>query len=150
MHDNGRYVKSEDARSAAPPPPVGFSTGLSTGCKKGRENVEKGKVRKLRPPPVQRACTTPYASLECRLRRARSASRSKPNLRAVREGRKAKAKGQQERWTKAKPARRNYGPTPKVSVRRPEASDQWKGSGETGRFPHLVSQSPNHGCSAPS
>ena len=49
----------------------------------------------------------PCASLECRLRRARSASRSKPNLRAVREGRKAKAKGQQERWTKAKPARRN-------------------------------------------
>ena len=43
-----------------------------------------------------------------RLRRARSASRSKPNLKAVREGRKAKAKGQQERWTKAKPARRIF------------------------------------------
>src|SRR5919199_4511067 len=103
MHDNGRYVKSKDARSLGLRPRSGFSTGCTKGC----ENVEKGKVRKLRPLPVSQACTAPCASLECRLRRARSASRSKPNLRAVREGRKAKAKGQQGRWTKAKPARRN-------------------------------------------
>src|SRR5437870_6746458 len=103
MHDNGRYVKLDRVRDADLP----SRGGLSTGCTKGCENVEKGNVRKLRPLPVLRACIAPCASLECRLRRARSASRSKPNLRAVREGRKAKAKGQQERWTKAKPARRN-------------------------------------------
>src|SRR2546423_119009 len=76
-------------RGSAAPAPY-----LSTGCTNGCENVEKGKVRKLRPRPVRQGCTAPCASLECRLRRARSASRSKPNLKAVREGRKAKAEGQ--------------------------------------------------------
>src|SRR5205085_12669249 len=88
--------------------PPRFSTDSSTGCTNGCEIVEKRKVRKLRALPVRWGCTAPCASLECRLRRARSASRSKPNLRAVREGRKAKAEGQQERWTKAKPARRIF------------------------------------------
>src|SRR5437588_11801508 len=74
----------------------------------------------------------PCASLECRLRRARSASRSKPNLRAVREGRKAKAKGQQERWTKAKPARRNSGPRRSL---RPRKRTGGRGLGEPGEVP---------------
>src|SRR5439155_8210539 len=117
--------------------------GLSTGCTKGCENVEKGNVRKLRPLPVLRACIAPCASLECRLRRARSASRSKPNLRAVREGRKAKAKGQQERWTKAKPARRNSGPTPKVSVRHRRCPSDAAGVGPVEGFPQRVAGTPS-------
>jgi hypothetical protein len=34
-----------------------------------------------------------------------------------------------------------YGPTPKASVRE---ADQWKGSGETGRFPQLISLRAKH------
>src|SRR5947208_9475477 len=57
----------------------------------------------LRPP-----CNTPLHLVACCLRRARSASRSKPSPKAVRGRRKTEAESQRKRWTKAKPARRLF------------------------------------------
>src|SRR5204863_1000135 len=52
------------------------------------------------------SCTVHTGLVDSLLRRARSASRSKPNRKAVRRGRKARAESRSERWTKAQPTRR--------------------------------------------
>ena len=65
------------------------STALSTSCKIGCGNVEKGKLRKLRPRSFSTPCIACAEALDCLLRRAQSASRSKPSPKAVAGRRKS-------------------------------------------------------------
>ncbi len=59
------------------------------------------------------SCGPSARSLDSRVRRPRSAARSKPVSRAVRGSRKAKPESQRDEWTKAPPSRRTSGPAAK-------------------------------------
>jgi len=78
-----------------------------SGCGRGRRDRREAPCRKLREFVSAEPCIDRAGPLGCLLRRARSASRSKPLAKTVR-GRPQglRSESQRGRWTKAPPARR--------------------------------------------
>jgi hypothetical protein len=101
---------AEPAAAMAPSATPAISTALSTAKRNDCGNVVRPFLAKSEDSLRESSCGTRRRSLDSRVRRPRSAVRSKPVSRTVRGRRKAKPESYRGRWTKAPPGRRTSGP----------------------------------------